>query len=95
VNIKFISSKIELWSIDRLIPYDRNARQHSSEQIDQIAASIREFGFTNPILVDSAAGIVAGHARLAASRMLSLTEVPVIVLDRGIARKPRRSEPDG
>jgi DNA modification methylase len=81
MNIKFIPSKIELWSIDRLIPYDRNARQHSSEQIDQIAASMREFGFTNPILVDSAAGIVAGHARLAAARRLSLLQVPVIVLD--------------
>ena len=81
MKIKFISQNIELWSTDKLIPYTRNARQHSAEQIDQIAASIREFGFTNPILVDSAAGIVAGHARLAAARKLSLTEVPVIVLD--------------
>ncbi len=72
---------IELWSPDRLIPYDRNARQHSREQIAQIAASIEEFGFTNPILVDSKAGIVAGHARLEAARRLSLPEVPVIVLD--------------
>ena len=78
---KFISSSIELWPLDRLIPYANNARQHSSEQIAQIAASINEFGFTNPILVDSAAGIVAGHARLAAARSLSLLQVPVIVLD--------------
>lgn len=77
----FLSTTIELWSPDKLIPYARNARQHSTGQIDQIAASIREFGFTNPILVDSKAGIVAGHARLAAATRLSLPEVPVIVLD--------------
>src|SRR3954447_16563158 len=58
-----------------------NARQHSDKQIDQIAASMREFGFTNPILVDKTAGIIAGHARLAAARKLALAEVPVIVLD--------------
>ena len=72
---------IHMWPTERLVPYVRNARLHSNSQIDQIAASIREFGFTNPILVDSAAGIIAGHARLAAARKLSLAEVPVIVLD--------------
>ena len=80
-NVSFLSKNIQLWSPDRLVPYSRNARQHSAEQISQIAASIREFGFTNPILVDSAAGVVAGHARLAAALQLSLPEVPVIVLD--------------
>ena len=73
---------IELWSVDRLIPYTQNARQHSQEQIAQLAASIEEFGFTNPILVDSGAGIVAGQARLAAARSLCLAQVPVIVLDQ-------------
>jgi DNA modification methylase len=77
----FQSTHIQLWPIERLVPYARNARLHSDNQIDQIAASIREFGFTNPILVDNAAGIVAGHARMAAARKLSLAEVPVIVLD--------------
>ena len=77
----YVSTTIQLWSLDRLVPYGNNARQHSAEQIAQIAASIQEFGFTNPILVDSAAGIVAGHARLAAARSLSLPQVPVIVLD--------------
>ncbi len=77
----FLSTIIERWPVDRLIPYDRNARTHSVEQIEQIARSIREFGFTNPILVDTAAGILAGHARLLAARRLSLAEVPVIVLD--------------
>src|SRR5437879_8151220 len=77
----FLSTIIERWPVDRLIPYDRNARTHSVEQIEQIAASIREFGFTNPILVDTQAGILAGHARLLAARKLNLSEVPVIVLD--------------
>jgi DNA modification methylase len=72
---------MELWPIDRLIPYARNARTHSDAQIAQIAASIREFGFNSPILVDSHAGIIAGHARLLAARKLQLSEVPVVVLD--------------
>ena len=78
---KFIATNIEQWSTGRLIPYSQNARQHPPEQIAQIAASIQEFGFTNPILVDSAAGVVAGHARLAAARRLGLCRVPVSVLD--------------
>ena len=77
----YTAKAIQSWSIDRLIPYARNARQHSDEQIAQVAASIHEFGFTNPILVDSEAGVIAGHARLAAAGRLGLTEVPVIVLD--------------
>jgi len=72
---------IEIWPTERLRPYDRNARTHSDEQVSQIAASIREFGFLNPILVDSGAGIIAGHGRLLAARKLGLTEVPVVVLD--------------
>ncbi|MCC6366340.1 MAG: ParB N-terminal domain-containing protein [Bryobacterales bacterium] len=76
-----MAKRIELWSVDRLVPFARNARTHSDEQVAQIAASIVEFGFTNPILVDSDAGIVAGHGRLLAARKLQLAEVPVIVLD--------------
>jgi len=63
------------------VPYERNARTHSPEQVAQIAASIAEFGFTNPILVASDDGILAGHGRLAAAKDLGLTEVPVVVLD--------------
>ena len=66
--------------VDSLIPYARNARTHSEEQIAQIAASIREFGWTNPILTDGDKGLIAGHGRLAAARKLELTEVPVIEL---------------
>ncbi len=72
---------IELWVIDKLIPWARNPRSHSDAQIAQIAASIAEFGFNNPILVDTKAGIIAGHGRLLAARKLGLKEVPVIVLD--------------
>ena len=76
-----MAQKIELWSIERLQPYEKNARVHSKEQVGQIAASIVEFGFLNPILVDSNDGIVAGHDRLSAAKELALDEVPVVVLD--------------
>jgi DNA modification methylase len=81
VNSPVISKQIELWTLDRLIPYARNARTHSETQIAHIAGSIVEFGFTNPILVDSSGGIIAGHARLLAARKLNLEHVPVIVID--------------
>jgi hypothetical protein len=73
-----LADRIELWSVDRLRPYERNPRTHSEAQVDQIAASMVEFGWTNPILVDENAGILAGHGRLLAARKLGLTEVPVI-----------------
>jgi len=76
-----MASRIERWPIDRLVPHARNPRTHSDAQVAQIAASITEFGFTSPILVDSEAGILAGHGRLMAARKLNLAEVPVIVLD--------------
>ena len=72
--------KIEQLNIDRLIPYARNSRTHSDEQVAQVAASIREFGFTNPILIDAQDGIIAGHGRVMAARKLGLEEVPCIRL---------------
>ncbi|HEX4231260.1 MAG TPA: ParB/Srx family N-terminal domain-containing protein [Bryobacteraceae bacterium] len=75
------AKNIEHWPLDKLIPYARNPRRHSDAQVAQIAGSIAEFGFVNPILVDSNAGMVAGHGRLLAARKLGLAEVPVIVLD--------------
>ena len=78
---QLLATRIELWPIDKLVPYTRNPRTHSESQVAQIAASIAEFGFNNPILVDTKAGIIAGHGRLLAARKLQLTEVPVIVLD--------------
>ena len=76
-----IPNKLEHWSVERLKPYEHNARTHSPEQVAQIAASIVEFGFTNPILVDGKDGIIAGHGRLLAAKDLGLPEVPVLVLD--------------
>jgi ParB-like chromosome segregation protein Spo0J len=76
-----MAKRIELWPFERLMPYERNARTHSAEQVAQIAASIVEFGFTNPILVDSHDGIIAGHGRLMAAQELGLKTVPVVVLD--------------
>lgn len=76
-----MAKRIELWPLDKLVPYDRNPRTHSGEQIAQIAASIVEFGFLNPILVDSSSGIIAGHGRLQAAKQIGLVQVPVVVLD--------------
>ncbi|MBI0539629.1 site-specific DNA-methyltransferase [Roseomonas sp. KE2513] len=66
--------------VSDLVPYSRNARTHSPAQVAQIAASIREFGFTNPILVDGERGVIAGHGRLLAARQLGMTEVPTLEL---------------
>lgn len=73
-NIKFIPTS-------KLVPYEKNARTHSPEQVSQIAASILEFGFTNPVLIDAKFGVIAGHGRLEAAKSLGLSDVPVIVLD--------------
>jgi len=72
--------QVVTWPVERLIPYARNARTHSDEQVAQVAASIAEFGFVNPILVGPDGVIIAGHARLLAARKLRMTEVPVLVL---------------
>ena len=63
-----------------LLPYARNSRTHSPEQIQQIAASIREFGFTNPVLIDEEDGIIAGHGRVLAAQQLGLEQVPCLIL---------------
>ena len=76
-----MAQRIEHWPLKRLVPLARNPRTHSDAQIAQIAASIAEFGFLNPILVDTKAGILAGNGRFLASQKLRLAKVPVIVLD--------------
>ena len=75
-----MSITITTRKVDELIPYVRNSRTHSDEQVAQIAASIKEFGWTNPILVDGEGVIIAGHGRLLAGRKLGFTEVPTIEL---------------
>ncbi len=77
----WFADRIEQWPTSKLLPYARNARTHSDAQVAQIAASIAEFGFTNPILSGSDGVIVAGHGRLAAAQKLGLELVPVVVLD--------------
>jgi DNA modification methylase len=81
MSASWLADKIEQWPTAKLLPYARNARTHSDEQVAQIAASIAEFGFTNPILAGADGVIVAGHGRLAAAHKLGLELVPVVVLE--------------
>ena len=73
--------QIEMMAVADLVPYARNSRTHDDAQVAQIAASIREFGFTNPVLIDAQGGIIAGHGRVLAARKLKLDTVPCIMLD--------------
>src|SRR6195256_6076942 len=73
------ADRVERWPIERLVPYARNARTHSHQQVDQIAASIREWGWTNPILVAEDGTIIAGHGRVLGARKLRIQQVPVMV----------------
>lgn len=73
--------QIEYVATNKLTPYARNSRTHSPQQVKQIAASIKEFGFTNPVLIDESNGIIAGHGRVMAAEHLQLTEVPCIRLE--------------
>lgn len=67
--------------VDELIPYINNSRTHSDEQIKQIASSIKEYGFTNPVLIDEDNGVIAGHGRIEGAKLLNMVEVPCIVLE--------------
>jgi DNA modification methylase len=78
--IPAMAKRIELRPIDGLLPYVRNPRLHSDAQVAQLAASMAEFGWTNPVLVDGKGGVIAGHGRLLAARKLGLDQVPVIEL---------------
>jgi len=82
--------KVKYVERSKLIPYVNNARTHSESQVKQIAASIKEFGFTNPILVDEDNGIIAGHGRLLAAEILELAKVPTITLS-GLTDEQRRA----
>jgi site-specific DNA-methyltransferase (adenine-specific) len=73
------ADKVAQWPIDKLIPYARNSRTHSDEQVAQIAASIKEWGFTTAVLVDEEGGLIAGHGRVLAARKLGIKELPVMV----------------
>ncbi len=82
--------QVEYRPLAKLVPYARNSRTHSAEQVAQISASIREWGFTNPVLIDEADGIIAGHGRVLAAQRLALVEVPCIVL-RGLTDVQKRA----
>jgi ParB-like chromosome segregation protein Spo0J len=84
------SLEIEYLAVSQLIPYVSNSRTHSDEQVTQIAASFKEFGFTNPILTDGESGIIAGHGRLQAAKKLGLAQVPTIAL-RGLTKAQKRA----
>lgn len=77
-----LADRLELWSIDKVRPYAGNSRTHDAAQVEDIAASMRRFGFTAPLLVDATAGVlIAGHGRLLAAQLLGLESVPVLVVD--------------
>jgi len=86
---------VKRWPLARLVPFARNARTHSAAQIDQIAASMREWGWTNPILVDEAGTIIAGHGRVEAARKLGLLEAPVMIAAGWSEGKKRAYENGG
>ena len=73
------AERIEYWPIERLIPYANNARLHSETDLNKIAASIRRWGWTMPVLADEQGELIAGHARIGAATKLGLTAIPVIV----------------
>lgn len=75
------TSEMQLISIAQLIPYQNNARTHSKEQINKLRASIREFGFVNPVIIDREYNVIAGHGRIAAAREEGITEVPCVFVD--------------
>jgi hypothetical protein len=85
-----LHTQLETRSIDTLIPYARNSRTHSDEQVAQVAASIKEFGFTNPVLIDETGGIIAGHGRVLAARKLGLPGVPCLTL-HGLTEAQKRA----
>lgn len=81
---------VEYKATGELIPYVNNSRTHSEEQVQQVAASIKEFGFTNPILIDEQGSIIAGHGRLAAAQILQMEQVPTITLS-GLSDAQRKA----
>ena len=79
--IRHTTTEMQLVNIDRLVPYQNNARTHSPEQINKLRASLREFGFINPVIIDRDFGVIAGHGRIAAARAEGITELPCVFAD--------------
>src|SRR5215212_10796380 len=89
-GVEWPADKVERLPIAALVFYARNARTHSEAQVAQLAASIREWGWTTPVLVDEAGGLIAGHGRVMAARQLGIAEVPVVVA-RGWSEAQKRA----
>ena len=75
------TTQMELVPTDKLIPYVNNARTHSAEQVNKLRASLREFGFINPVIIDKDYGVIAGHGRLMAAKEEGIKEVPCVLVD--------------
>jgi ParB-like chromosome segregation protein Spo0J len=90
MNPAWPADKVERWPLSRLVPYARNARTHTPDQVKQIAASMREWGWTIPVLADEAGGIIAGHARVMAAELNQYAEAPVMIA-RGWSEAKKRA----
>lgn len=90
VSFDWPADKVERWAVDRLVPYARNARKHSEEQVEQIAESLKRYGWTMPVLAGEDGSIIAGHGRVLAAKVLGYEEVPVMTA-RGWSEEQRRS----
>ena len=88
--IRVTGGKLEMRSIESIKPYERNARIHGPEQLEQIRASLREFGFVSPVLIDSEGNLIAGHGRVEAAKLEGMTEVPCVIAD-GLTDAQRRA----
>ncbi len=84
------ADSVERWPLAKLVPYARNARTHTPEQVKQLAASMREWGWTIPVLADENGGIIAGHARVMAAELNQYTEAPVMIA-RGWSESKKRA----
>lgn len=89
-TVQWPADKTERWPIEKLIPFTRNSKLHPPEQIDQIAASIQEWGWTIPVLVDESGVLIAGHARILAARQLGIASIPTMVA-RGWSEAQKRA----
>lgn len=90
MTVEWPADRVERRLVSSLVPYARNARTHSDAQVAQIAASIREWGWTMPVLVDEDGGVIAGHGRILAAQKLGLADVPTMVA-RGWSEAQRRA----
>lgn len=89
-NIRVTGEKLEMRNMESIKPYERNARIHGPEQIEQIRKSLREFGFVSPVLIDSEGNLIAGHGRVEAAKLEGMSEVPCVIVD-GLTDAQRRA----